>query len=42
MYAMNLSFKFTSLKSRLAYIEKDMEALYTFYSGVSMCVLKSV
>jgi hypothetical protein len=39
MYAMNLNFKLTSQKSKLAYYEENMKALYKFYSGVSKCVL---
>jgi hypothetical protein len=30
----------TSQMSKLAYYEEDMKALYTFYSGVSKCVLR--
>jgi hypothetical protein len=40
MYAMNLNFKLTSQKSKLAHYEENMKALYTFYSGVSKCVLR--
>jgi hypothetical protein len=39
MYAMNLNFKLTSKKSKLAHYEENMKALYTFYGGVSKCVL---
>jgi hypothetical protein len=39
MYAMNLNFRFTSRKSKLAHYEENIKALYTFYSGVSKCVL---
>jgi hypothetical protein len=39
MYTMNLNFKLTSQKSKLAHFEENMKTLYTFYSGVSKCVL---
>jgi hypothetical protein len=39
MYAMNLNFRLTSQKLKLAHYEENMKALYTFYSGVSKCVL---
>jgi hypothetical protein len=39
MYAMNLNFKLTSQKSKLAHYEENIKTLYTFYSGVSKCVL---
>jgi hypothetical protein len=40
MYAMNLNFKLTSQKSKLAHYEENMKAFYTIYSGVSKCVLR--
>jgi hypothetical protein len=41
MYAMNLNFKLTSQKSKLAHYEENTKkTLYTIYSGVSKCVLK--
>jgi hypothetical protein len=39
MYAMNLNFRLTSQKSKLAHYEENLKALYKFYSGVSKCVL---
>jgi hypothetical protein len=39
MYAMNLNFRLTFQKSKLAHYEGNMKALYKFYSGVSKCVL---
>jgi hypothetical protein len=40
MYAMNSNFKLTSQKLKLAHYEENMKNSYTFYSGVSKCVLK--
>jgi hypothetical protein len=37
---MNLNFKLTCQKSKLAHYEENMKTLYTIYSGVSKCVLK--
>jgi hypothetical protein len=40
MYAMNLNFKLTSQKSKLAHYEENMKNSLYIYSGVSKCVLK--